>query len=241
MRIFDAYCIFGRWPLEPRDVSLERLLQSLSDLGVEKGLACSLRGVFYDHGEGNAETLRACREHPRLVPAATLRPSAYALKGSLPAELAGQGFKLLRLFPDLQEWVTTEGVLLERILAECAEAGLPVAVSVAKKAGVASALARLAPKGCRVILSYVYYTPLAECLEVMRRRPEFLMELGRTCMPFSIELFCRELGADRLLLGTRTPLDSGRGSIEMLLQAEVSDQDRAAILGGNLSRLLGGI
>ena len=241
MRMLDSYCLFGRWPHEPRDVSLERLLESLAALGVEKAAATSLRGVFYDHGEGNAETLRVCREHPRLVPAATVRPAAYSRRESLPAELARQGFRMLRLFPDLQEWATTEGVLLERILAECAEAGLPVAVAVAKKVGVASALARLAPKGCRVILSYVYYTPLAECLEVMRRREEFLMELGRTCMPFSVELLCRELGASRLVLGTRAALDSGRGSLEMVRHAEISEADQAAILGGNLARLLGGI
>jgi predicted TIM-barrel fold metal-dependent hydrolase len=240
MRILDSYCLFGRWPMEPRDVSLERLRQALSDLGVEKGLACSLRGVFYDHGEGNAETLLVCREYPELVPVGTLRPSAYAGRSSLPAELVRQGFRMLRLFPDLQEWAL-DNVVVERILAECAEARLPVAIPVGKRAGVASAAARLAPKGCRVLLSDVYYGPLAECLEVLRRREEFMMELGRSSMPFSVELFCREAGAARLVLGTRAPLDYSRGSVEMIRQAELSDQDKAAILGGNLARLAGGI
>ena len=240
MRIIEANCVFGRWPHGDRDASLDRLLAALAELGVSRALAVSLRGIYYSHEEGNAETLRTCTGSGMLVPVATVCVPAYGDADSLPRRLVGEGFRMLRLFPDLQGWSTTN-ILVERLLGECAEAGLPVAVSVVKQEGVASALARLAPRECRVILSDVYYNTLAECAEALSRRGEFLMEVGRTSMPYSLEFLARRVGAERLVLGTRQPLEIGRGAIEMVRDAELPDGAKAAILGGNLSGLLGGI
>jgi len=249
MRILDSHCLFGRWPKEPRDASLGKLLEVLKDLGVEKGVCVSLRGVFYDHELGNAETLQACAANRSLVPAATINPRHYHSRQSLPAELTRQGFRMLRLFPNLQGWSSSPGlsvlsphnVVVERLFKESAAAKLPIAFPIGKFPEVASFLLRLAPEGCRVILSDVYYNELTECVEVMRRRPDFFMEVGHTCSPGSIEFLCRDLGAERLVLGTNQPLESGRGAIEAVRRAEIGEKDQAAILGGNLSRLLGGI
>ena len=240
MRILDSHCLFGSWPKDPRDVSLGRLLEVLKDLGVERGVCASLRGAFYDHESGNAETLRACAGNPCLVPAATINPRHYHTRESLPAALARQGFRVLRLFPNLQGW-SPHNAVFERILNECAEARLPVAYPIGKFPDLASAVGRVAPKGCRLILSDVYYNELAETVEVMRRRPEFVMEVGHTCIPGSLEFLCRDLGAARLVLGGNQPLESGRGTLELIRRSDIADADKAAILGGNLSRLLGGI
>lgn len=240
MRVLDSDCVFGRWPRANLDVSARRLVECLDRLEIEKGLAVSLRGVFYSHEEGNRETLEICGRHDSLLPAATVNPARYAGSSDAPGRLREAGFGLLRLFPDYQGW-SAGNVLVERVLAECAEAGMPVAFNVAKAAGASSDLARCAPRGCRVILSGVYYQTLAEATEALRRRPEFLMGVGRTCMPRSIEMLCERVGADRLVLGTSQPLDLGRGPIEMIRSAGVSEESKAAILGGNLAGLLGGI
>jgi predicted TIM-barrel fold metal-dependent hydrolase len=240
MRILDNHCLFGRWPKDSRDVSVERLLKALARMGVERGVAASLRGAFYHHDTGNAETLSVCRRHRALVPAATINPQQYHQRGSLPAQLARQGFRLLRLFPHIQGW-TPHGVVLERILGECTRARLPVAFPIGKFPDLASLLCRMAPKGCRLILSDVYYSTLTECIEVLRRRPEFFMEVGHTCAPGSLETLGREVGARRLVLGTNQPLESGLGAIEAVRRSELTKKDQAAILGGTLAKLLGGI
>src|SRR5512140_243699 len=142
MRILDSYCLFGRWPKEPRDVSLARLRAALGQLGIEKGVCVSLRGVFLDPEEGNAETLKVCSEHPQLVPAATINPLGYYARQNLVAGLAGRGFRMLRLFPREQGW-TPQNVVFERILAECTEAGLPVAFPIGKFSDIGSAVGRI--------------------------------------------------------------------------------------------------
>lgn len=240
MRVIDNHCLFGRWPKDDRDTSPEALLEALKGMGVERGVAVSLRGVFHNFEEGNAETLELCSREKALVPAATINPKSYYSRASEPARLRKQGFRLLRLFPAQQGW-SLRSVVAERILVECAKAKLPVAFPVGKFSDVASDLSRVAPKGCRVILSDFYYNELAEAVEVLRRRPEFFMELGHTCVPGAIEFLCRELGAKRFVLGTNQPLECGLGAIEAIRRADISDRDKAAVLGGNLSRLLGGI
>jgi predicted TIM-barrel fold metal-dependent hydrolase len=240
LRIIDANCLFGRWPKQNLDVSAEHLIEALQELDIAKGLAVSLRGVFYSHAEGNRETLEVCAQHDCLVPVATICPAQYTAGEDSPGRLRERGFRMLRLFPDMQGW-SLSNILAERVLQDCAEADMPVAVNVVKTAGVASDLVRLAPEGCRVVLSGIYYHTLAEAAEALRRRGEFLMEVGRTCMPSSVEMLCQRVGAGRLVLGTTQPLDLGRGPIEMVRHASISEEDQAAILGGSLDALLGGI
>ena len=240
MRIIECNSVFGSWPKDSRDVSLSALLHALDTLGIERAVCVSLKGVFYDYEAGNAETLQVCSQHGRLVPAATLNPRHYHTRENLPGRFAKAGFRMLRLFPDLQGW-TPHNILCERILSECAEVGLPVAFPIGKVADLASHLSRIAPPGCRLILSNVYYNSLTEAVEVMRRRPDFFMELGHTCVPGSIEYLCRDLGAERFVLGCNLPLESGRGAIEVVRYADISESDKQAIFAENLARLLGGI
>ncbi len=237
--MLDTNCVFGRWPGDARDASLERLLADLAAAGFERALTLSLRGVFDDPEAGNAETLKACADHPVLEPVATLNPRRFSAAGNIPGRLAEQGFVMLRLFPQHQGW-STESLVFERVLRECAEAGLPVAYPVVKASDTASRLARTVPRGVRLILAEVYYNALTECAEVMRRREDFLLELGHTCSPGAIEFLCGEFGADRLVLGTGQAVESARGALEELRRAEISDEERAAVLGGTAARLLKG-
>jgi len=237
LKLIDSNCVFGRWPYEDRDVSIEKLLSVLEDLSIDKALVVSLRGVFYDPEEGNAETLTTCRMHDKLEPVATLRPTK-SFMGKEVELLSKKGFRMLRLFPDLQGW-PMENVLLENLLGQCTEVGMPAAIPICKNSGHATIIGRLAPEGCRVLFSDVYYSTMGECAEVMKQRPEFMLEMGRTSTPYSVEAMCSEVGSARLVLGTKQPLEYGLGAIEMVRAADIAEQDKNAILGISLSRWLG--
>ena len=57
----------------------------------------------------------------------------------------------------------------------------------------------------------------------------------------TLEQLVAVAGADRVLLGTDYPYDMGtRDPLGLLAAARLSDDDRAAIAGGNAARLLGG-
>jgi len=237
LKLIDSNCVFGRWPYEDRDVSVEKLLSVLEALGIDKALVVSLRGVFYDADEGNAETLETCRMHDNLEPVATLRPTK-SFMGREVELLAKKGFRMLRFFPDLQGW-PLDNVLLENLLEQCAQVGMPAAIPIGKNSGHATIIGRLAPAGCRVLFSDVYYGTMGECAEVMKQRPEFMLEMGRTSTPYSVEAMCSEVGPSRLVLGTKQPLEYGLGAIEMVRAADITEPDKNAILGESLSRWLG--
>ncbi len=64
------------------------------------------------------------------------------------------------------------------------------------------------------------------------------IELSPFWMYKGIEFVCREYGADRLIFGTRLPVRDAGTTIAQLQYAEVSEQEKQAIAGGNLRRLL---
>ena len=65
--------------------------------------------------------------------------------------------------------------------------------------------------------------------------PEFLQMLDSD----GFMTICRAFGPERLLFGTDNPWSSARESLEFLRALPLSEEDLAAILGGNAARLLG--
>ena len=105
MRIIDSNTLFGFWPKRKVDSSFENLVSLLTKANVERAFTCSMRGVFYDHVEGNDETLKRCRgSGGRLVPVATINPQRYFGVTEEVDRLMGLGFRLIRFFPGSQEW-----------------------------------------------------------------------------------------------------------------------------------------
>ncbi|MGB9619342.1 MAG: amidohydrolase family protein, partial [Armatimonadota bacterium] len=56
--------------------------------------------------------------------------------------------------------------------------------------------------------------------------------------PGALELAAEVLGPDRLVLGTGAPESTGRPAINVILEAELPDNEKAAILGGNIAQLI---
>ena len=57
-------------------------------------------------------------------------------------------------------------------------------------------------------------------------------------IPWGIEDVSKRFGADRLIFGTSLPEMEGGAAIGQVLYADLSDEDKAKIAGGNLRRLL---
>jgi len=98
----DLNTCFGAYPRRRADYSLATLNRIMDQNRVSKAVTLSLKGVLYDHSEGNDETLAACAGNKRLIPAATLDPRKHIGDKSALKALQRAGFKFLRLFPDLQ-------------------------------------------------------------------------------------------------------------------------------------------
>ena len=74
MKAFDCDTLFGPWPADERDTSLEALLSGMQRLGITKALTASTIGLFWHQDVGNETTLKVCSRHRQLIPMATLNP-----------------------------------------------------------------------------------------------------------------------------------------------------------------------
>jgi len=222
-------------------MNVQRLVQALQSHGVSKSLALSTVGVLHNHGDGNAETLRACSEQGGvLIPVATIDPRGYFGNAGLVAKLVEQGCKMFRFFPLLQEWSLDHSAFCD-VLDEIEPANVPVMVQ-ARDSGCPSALLRILPGRKTIfILEGISFENMAEAVSVMRKYPNVMCETRELRVPGALRFLLDQVGSDRVMFGSGCLRSSLAASMGYVMDAEISDDAKAAVLAGNVKRLIGGM
>lgn len=238
--ILDANCIFGFWPLRKADLSLPTLIQIAHASGIARSLALSTTGLFYDAHAGNDETLAAAQANPQaLFPVATLDPRQPLNAATEIEQRMGQGIKLFRFFPDLQDWPLTFAPF-RQALAQLEEKRLPSMINVTA-CGQATQLSDMVGLyQTPMIMAGVNRANLGEALAVMKSDPKLHLETHALDTPDALELLAAEVGCERLVFGSGSPLHHLSSALLPVLHAALTDEQRTAILSGNLRRLLTG-
>ncbi len=234
----DSNAIFGPWPLVRADMSIERLVIALKNHNVGTALVISTVGMLHSHGDGNAETLRACAGQLTMLPVATIDPRGYFGPPGIVANLVEQGFKMFRFFPLLQEWELDHAAFSD-VVDELEPAGLPVMLQ-ARGTGSPTALSRtLGSHKTNFILEGISFENMAEAVSVMRKHDNVLVDTRELRVPGALRFLVDQVGAHRVVFGSaclRSSLAAAQGYV---MDAEISDDNKAAIFGGNIRRLLG--
>jgi hypothetical protein len=181
--------------------------------------------------------MAAAREHPEVLPVASVDPRTFdRVEGEI-ERVAGLGFAAVRVFPETQGW-SVDSALFSRVVKACDEHRMPLMVS-AEAAGKASAIVKRAKKTANpIILLGSNYNTQAETFSAASLRPNTYVSTQFFVTPGVVEIAAEALGADRLVLGMAAPEFAGRPAINMILGSELSDADKAKILGGNIARLI---
>jgi len=232
--VCDCDVLLGRYPDRPGPVGDPASVRSLLDrLGIGQALVCSLRGALWDHASGNAET--SATSEPGFVAVSTVD-----FRDPLRAErtlesLAEQGRKVLRLFPEEQHSEPDfPGVRL--VARRAAELGFLVLLG----GDVRRMWRPFAGLGATVVFLDTHFYHLGDLLALARDEPGFHTSTRLLNSPDALELVCADGHADRLVLGTRSPLCEPAVPLLRLAKSDLDDATRAAIAGGNLRRLLEG-
>jgi predicted TIM-barrel fold metal-dependent hydrolase len=235
MNILDVNTCFGFYPYKNIDASAERLKGVMQKHNIAKACTMSMRGIFYDHKEGNEETLEVCKTEEAFIPVAAFNPKNSSDWEKDIESIYRQGFKIVRFFPEFQGWDVGQTVFLKTLKA-LDQFGLPLIIN-----DVSTQLLK-AVQGTKipVILLGSHYYKLSETIAVLAECPNFYVEARYLVSPDAIELFIEKLGAKRLLYGSNAPLDYAGSSIERIINAEISDKDRELIFGRNLECILQG-
>ena len=237
--LIDAYTVFGSNPGARVDWSLETLKADLDRYEVDNALTTSLRGVHYDFQEGNDETLAVCENDPRLLPVATIDPRRYFHCIEDVKRCAEQGFVAFRFFPVEQGWPYRFRPFMD-IIDAVAETGKPV-IAPADTYGKATDLLQLVgDRPIPVVLSDVGYATMSEALHVMLANRSFHIEMHMLDTPDGIDVVAQEVGAERVVFGSAAPQKSFASAKGLVDTANMSQEQKGLVLGGNIARLIGG-
>jgi len=237
MEVIDIRTMFGSWPKRPLELSAADLASHLCGLGIAQAVTTSSMAVLYDDAAGNAETLAQCACQPSLIPAATIHPHDYLGSEGAVGALREQGFSLFRLFNRLQGF-SLDLYCLRLLLADLARAGLPCIVDAVALED-AYKLARLSrDTGAALICTNLGYTFEAEIIAIAKEFPLVYYDAGRMTSPDGIALFCRDVGAHRLVYGSDYPFDDVLPSLLLLQHASVSPAELELIASGTIRELL---
>ena len=93
--------------------------------------------------------------------------------------------------------------------------------------------------GIPVILTGSHYAWTTDDLEALRRYPHLHLDTSRLAHFRAIEDAVRVVGAERVLFGSDSPTRSLASPLNALAAADLSDDEKRAILAGNAARLFG--
>jgi hypothetical protein len=244
LELFDASCWLGEpagFPLA-RAMGAEELARSLPQYGIRSALVSHWAGLRVAPREGNrllAAALGRAGEGLRAV--CTGLPLFPREEGPLPgAGPLGHPCGGVRLFPrshnfPLAPWVVGE------LCAWMAERGLPLFLwHVEVEWPALHALALAFPRLAIVVETQtqkILYQDRA-LFALMKDCPNVHAETSNLAGADFLRWAARELGARRLLFGSFLPVNDPWAAIGMILDADLSWEEKRLVAGENLRRLL---
>jgi len=241
MRIIDLCCGVGPWrnrdPLLP--YSAAQLLELLEHFGIDSALVYArLTGESGSIEDGQAIVREATDYSPRFLPTISLDNCPHRdAKAVNERNLRESGAKIAWYHPPAG--VKPSPWMYEEIADFSAQRRLPWLIELGRWAPDDIHQLCAAFPTLRVILTGLDYRGEEWLYPLLARHDELRACLApRFITPLGVERFVARFGVSRLLFGSGLPESSPGGLIGYVMYSDISDDEKAAILGGNAETLL---
>jgi predicted TIM-barrel fold metal-dependent hydrolase len=248
LMVIDCNGLFGAWGIRTKGIKdPARYVASMDEHGVDKTVIVSLDAMCDYTVRGNSETMAACEAYPdRLLGLCVVNPWT-DMTDSM-AELnrcAEAGMLGLRLSP-AHKYSYSQTDLTDDLMDRVRGLGWPVWLSLtvvpSTPHGVQppQAAAALAAKHPDIpfIITGVGYGTRIDTVRAMRDLPNTYIEISHLHTPFGLERMAEDIGVDRILLGTAFAIFYHAIPFAKISHSDLSEEDRAKVLGGNIAGLL---
>jgi predicted TIM-barrel fold metal-dependent hydrolase len=237
--IIDVNAQMGPRHGQAAGATLEELGRERRGHGVRSSLTRHRNAIWAEASSGNEEIIEAAQSDPGIIPVAALsvdrtdryleRPAAFASRVAafwIEGVFEGRGSPI-------------DSVPSENLLQAIARTGKPLFI-VLRGAGHASQIGRAtAGLGIPVILVGHHYDYSVENIAAAKRYEHLHLETSRMAHLDAVTVAVNELGAERVLYGTGAPIRAMQSALNAILQAQISDDAKRLVLGGNAQRLFG--
>ncbi|MDP3951399.1 hypothetical protein [Microbacterium sp.] len=231
--ILDCDLLIGRDIAVGSTLNPAALTGRLKQAGIAGGAVASLRALLYNARSGNEETSLAVSEN------AWLPVWGIDLRDPLGAQTeieqaAARGIRLVRIAPGRQGIAPT-APRLRLLVASAVANGITILIE-GSTADTASSLMGL---GASVVFLDQHFYDLGEFIMVAREEAGFHLSTRLLGSPGAWELVAAEVGAERLVFGSRAGWFEEQAVLHRLATAQLTDAERTLVAEGNLRRLGG--
>jgi uncharacterized protein len=242
--IVDAHAHGGPYSLfYIPDSGPDAMVRVMDRCGVSQAVLSSNLAIQFDATAGNDMTAEAVSAHPgRLLGYLTINP--WQNPESELARMSDERFVGIKLHPDLHHYPLT-GPRYEAVWQFAAETHAPILSHTAAGSSYdgpehVEAIATTYPDAV-ILAGHAGSTPPGydAMTQVAARHRNVILELcGSWNHGVEISRMVDAVGADQVVFGSDFPFIDLRFSLGRVLFAQLSDADRAAVLGGTMTRLL---
>ena len=240
---FDSFAMVGpRGKKDPLERwRTEDVLAEMAHCGINGALVTHGLAREYDPAYGNRLLVEDVAKSERLFGCWALLPH-HVGEMAEPAELVGDmrqnGIVAGKLYPATQRFLLDErtcGGLIDALEAE----GFPLLIEMSETDH--ATLSRLCEAHPRlpVLLQGYRHGNERMLFPLLDAHENLHVEFSSLQSNFIIELLVERIGAERLLFGTESPIKSPGAARALIDYADIDENARALIAGGNLARLLG--
>jgi predicted TIM-barrel fold metal-dependent hydrolase len=249
--MIDTHVHLGPWPFTPIvEHTPATLVAQLAENGIEEACVSHLGAVFRpDPTPANAELIRLVRRTPTLHPVPIIHPFLANWREQLAAGQREPAVRAVKILPAHHNFRLTPK-RLEDFMAALADAGLKLVLGVRlederhKYFALRIKGVPMAPIGRflehfsahHILVSGAY---LSELEKLAPGHANFSAEIAFCDWYKSVERLLRTFPAERLMLGTGTPLFSTRAGVDKLRRAEISKRLKTSIGQRNARQFFG--
>lgn len=239
---FDFNVMIGKPTVVQLDKWLDakRLDEEMNRFNIKKAIAYHSYSRDYDAYFGNTYLLEEIRGYTNILPSWVLLPFDVFLIDTpekLVSELKRNNVKVVRIFPELHNFLLEEEVLGD-LLALLEEFKIPTIIAPNKIGwkDIFSVL-RNHPK-LRLVLVDLSYRNSAHIFPLLKRYKDVYIELSGYITYLGIEGIYKRFGGERMLFGSNLPYRNPGATIFYIENADIPEEAKDLIAHKNGQRLI---
>ena len=234
--LIDALTIMNGWPMLLSELNEKDIVESMAKFKVDKACLLSSKSIFFDAHSGNETVVEACKKYSdKLLPIGFIDPRV-----SITEEIdycVNNSMKIFMIYPETQNW-RIDSLLGKELFSKLKDMSFPLMIEASKNENIKELTEVAGDFSSPVILVDVSLKNLSEVLELAKTNSNIYLTTRTLCGADTIEMLCKQLGADRLIFSSSFPVSSFSASFLATRYAKINQNDLNAILGDNIANIL---